>query len=523
VFIKGKWIRAISIGFIALFLWYLAFSKIFSERKINPFSDLWDYAQQGRELYRGHGFTSLFTYPVVLPYEKDGHFYNLWRPPLYPYLVSQSFRFTNGPSIHALIYLTGLFYILTVILVTLITETIFDKHIAWMAGFFYAVSMLALQAGISGLSEPVFTFILTLFFFQYYQLICQKHHRTRNYIGMGILFGLGWLLRGEMIFFVIPTPYFLWRDDPSKIKLGVFLFLSLIVLLMCPWWIRNYYLTGNPFFNMSTDLFVMFTPSYPGWSWFRFLDKPMSILNFLITHPSEIARKFIFLLIHNFRNLLYLHFLFVSLFFISFIKVYSIPLRKFRVFVGMNLIFYIFCLSFLESEIRFFLCFLPTITIFGTEVLIRWCAQINFSKTFFKQGLLFTISLFLILPALYWGITESSNKAEGRKQDSEIFQFVSQYTAKESVLVIDIPDQLAFYSDRHTIWLPSINDLPIIQKKYAKINGILITPAIQPLHTDMELNKWEEIFRNHDSITGFELVRIFPDGSLYYISTTSLR
>ena len=107
---------------------------------------MWDYAQQGRELYRGHGFTSLFVYPIVLHYGGNGYFYNLWRPPLYPLLVSQSFRFTDIPSIHTLIYLTGLFYVFTAILITLIVETMVDKRIAWMAGFFYVGSVCALQS-----------------------------------------------------------------------------------------------------------------------------------------------------------------------------------------------------------------------------------------------------------------------------------------------------------------------------------------------------------------------------------------
>ena len=121
-----------------------------------------------------------------------------------------------------------------------------------------------------------------------------------------------------------------------------------------------------------------------------------------------------------------------------------------------------------------------------------------------------------MLPTLYWGITAASKQTEEKKQDSEIFQYVSQHTVNGSTLVTDIPDQLAYYSDRHTIWLPSLNDLPIIQTKYTNIDGILLTPAIQSLSPDRELTKWKEVFQNHASISGFELVRIFPDGSLYY-------
>jgi len=49
---------------------------------ISPASDLWDHAQSARQIARGEGFTSLYTYPLFLG-QDDAPFPVRWRMPLY--------------------------------------------------------------------------------------------------------------------------------------------------------------------------------------------------------------------------------------------------------------------------------------------------------------------------------------------------------------------------------------------------------------------------------------------------------
>src|SRR5262245_4993025 len=49
---------------------------------IPPASDLWDYSQEARQLGRGEGFTSLYTYPVHLG-QDEPPFPVRWRMPLF--------------------------------------------------------------------------------------------------------------------------------------------------------------------------------------------------------------------------------------------------------------------------------------------------------------------------------------------------------------------------------------------------------------------------------------------------------
>src|SRR2546427_3973075 len=52
---------------------------------IAPASDLWDYSQEARQIARGEGFTSLYTYPVFLG-QDEPPFPVRWRMPLYAVL-----------------------------------------------------------------------------------------------------------------------------------------------------------------------------------------------------------------------------------------------------------------------------------------------------------------------------------------------------------------------------------------------------------------------------------------------------
>ncbi|HYR53000.1 MAG TPA: hypothetical protein VET83_10345, partial [Candidatus Dormibacteraeota bacterium] len=53
---------------------------------IAPASDLWDYSQEARQIARGEGFTSLYTYPLFLDASSNAPFPVLWRMPLYAML-----------------------------------------------------------------------------------------------------------------------------------------------------------------------------------------------------------------------------------------------------------------------------------------------------------------------------------------------------------------------------------------------------------------------------------------------------
>jgi hypothetical protein len=61
-------------------------------RQIPPASDLWDYAQEARQIFRSQGFTSLYTYPTLLGEREHPPFPVRWRMPLFAWRGSLMLR-----------------------------------------------------------------------------------------------------------------------------------------------------------------------------------------------------------------------------------------------------------------------------------------------------------------------------------------------------------------------------------------------------------------------------------------------
>ena len=99
---------------------------------------------------------------------------------------------------------------------------------------------------------------------------------------------------------------------------------------------------------------------------------------------------------------------------------------------------------------------------------------------------------------------------------SEIANYISTNTPLQSVILTDCPSKLAWYTDRHTVWLPDIHDLNTIQNKYSRIDGILLTSSIRELTPDPIVEEWKKIYVQHALIDNFQLSQIFHNGSLYY-------
>src|SRR5438093_11223233 len=100
-----------STGRVAL-LWFLlalAVGILFSRAAIPgiaPASDLWDYSQEARQIARGQGFTSLYTYPAFLDHW-EAPFPVLWRMPLYAALGALLLK-VGIPLPAGFLYLGGL-------------------------------------------------------------------------------------------------------------------------------------------------------------------------------------------------------------------------------------------------------------------------------------------------------------------------------------------------------------------------------------------------------------------------------
>jgi 4-amino-4-deoxy-L-arabinose transferase-like glycosyltransferase len=263
----------------------------FDPEVVPPYSDTWDYLQLGRQIATGQGFTSLFSYPLFLPWSgdsspADGHFPLLWRPPIYPMLVAGSFALTGGPSAWAPVLLQALGYLLAILATYLLVLEFTGRRWALLGGL-----VVALSPPLIGLEEPgIATTLYGALLVFAVRAVLRADTRGKAALA-GATFGLLALLRGEAVLFLPAMMWLLWAGDRGDRERRIWLFLVAAVLVSVPWILRTWIVSGRPFFGTSSLLFIE-TTDFPAWTSSRSVDTlSRSALLWALSEPVQVGWK----------------------------------------------------------------------------------------------------------------------------------------------------------------------------------------------------------------------------------------
>jgi len=244
---------------------------------IAPASDLWDYSQEARQLARGEGFTSLYTYPVFLGHDAPP-FPVRWRMPLYAVLGALLLKL--GVALPAgFLYLGALAHALLVALTYRLCAKLYSPRAgAWAAACalacpllldFYSPGMSQGPAAVLGLC----VWLLLL---------------GSGGVGAAALAGVAaagaWYLRGESLLFV---PVWLWvAAQPRWSRAAVFM--AIYAALCAPWLLASARgggtIQGNPM--------LLYTAQYPGYSSSRMLGATLpGMLEYVAHRPGAFALR----------------------------------------------------------------------------------------------------------------------------------------------------------------------------------------------------------------------------------------
>jgi hypothetical protein len=262
----------------------------FDPDAIPPWSDWWDYLQLGRQLRTGHGFTSLFTYPLFLPYSHAAAgqaFPLLWRPPLYPMMLGLASIFTHDSSATPLL-LQVVFYLVTILATYLLALEFTGRRWALLSGL-----VVALHPALIGLAEPGLATTPYAALLALSMRLALRADTRRRAVVTGLAFGLLTLLRGEALILFPAVVWLLWAGERGDRERRIWLFLAAAFAATLPWILRNWIVTGRPFFGTSSLLFTD-TRDFPGWISSRMSDTlSHSALIWALTHPNQLAWKFL--------------------------------------------------------------------------------------------------------------------------------------------------------------------------------------------------------------------------------------
>ena len=277
---KLPWRDAASWSLLALAL-ALAFAFVTYSR-VPPSSDVWDYAQEARQLARGQGFTSLYTYPTHLGTE-PAPFPVRWRMPLYA-AIGAAFLGLGVSLPLGFFIVAVLAHAALVGLVFLLASHLHSPRAGVLAAAFAIASPILLDPFSAGLSQvPTAALGAAIW------LLLLRYARPSSAALAGLLAAAAWYLRGETI---VMLP--LWFACAARGRRWdrAFAFALVFAALALPWIAHLRAGTGaaSP---IHGNPMLLYTPEYPGYSSTRTYLEPMpGVVAYVATHPLTFAWRF---------------------------------------------------------------------------------------------------------------------------------------------------------------------------------------------------------------------------------------
>jgi len=200
-----------------------------------------NYAEIGRRLATGRGLTTGVIYPIEVEWGVHEMHPSLLRPPLWPLVLAGAF--TIGPPTEVSAHVAvGLFFVITCVLAFSIGARLGGNVAGLVAGMATALTpALGTYTMLAGTEMLLALWIA---------LVALLLVRESNALWVGFVCGLayftrynaGILLPACLLFLAPGKPR--WKPYASC--------LAGFILACAPWWIRNFIVTGDPFFSLYT-------------------------------------------------------------------------------------------------------------------------------------------------------------------------------------------------------------------------------------------------------------------------------
>jgi 4-amino-4-deoxy-L-arabinose transferase-like glycosyltransferase len=457
---------------LGLGLWTLFYLRVSSGLLQN--NDALDYAQVGRQLYQGKGFTSLHIFAYELPLLKEKGFLNkefpiLHRFPLPCVLDALSF-FLFGPSEFAVAFASGIFYLLSIPVIFLLAKRVFGQSVGLASTLIFILSREMLSQSITGMTEAAAVF----FFLSLLLLLSDSAgHSSNRYFWAGIVLGLACLNRSNTFFFlpVLGVAIYL-RNHRYRIRSSA-TFLVAALLVMAPWFLRNALVAGDPLLPVASRRFFL---SGYGVRIFQDMDAP-DLLGALQDQPGRTLEKWV----RNVSLLLHLpdlpfEYLFIPVLLLSYLFPLGTGARRTRNLGVVLFLVQVAVLSLGYVVPRYYVIYALLGMVYAVGTISALLGR------FFPQPrALFPVlsgALIIILAfPLARNLTTGSRK--GRDQVAEDMHVTQALLARGSLVASIQSPQVAWYGGFRSLKLPdSPEELLQINRQYRPVDAIYLSPRI---------------------------------------------
>jgi hypothetical protein len=273
----------------AAILWGLAalvFALLFSMatfRTISPSSDLWDYSQEARQLVRGEGFTSLYTYPAHLSSQDHPPFPVRWRMPLYAARGEMVLK-AGAPLPLGYLLIVAQSHAVLVALLFLLGAHLASPRAGAIAAATALASPLFLDAFSLGMSQVPVAALSVLVW-----LLLLRWRGAGIAALAAVVAAAAWYLRAESL---LMAPLWAWVAGRGNIRRGL-LFGAVCLALCAPWPLFLLRTTGAAS-SIYGNPMLLYTPEFPGYSSARAYGVPLpGVLPYVLAHPGVFAARWV--------------------------------------------------------------------------------------------------------------------------------------------------------------------------------------------------------------------------------------
>lgn len=498
---------------VAALVWITGFSTNHFYRP-----DAWDYAQMGKELGDGNGFSTRQVFPRHIPFLderghlQEDHWPNLYRYPFVTIIIAFIYFFTQE-IVEAAVWQTGIAYLLSIPLLFLLALRFTNLMTALFSTVFYAVNPEVFVGSYNGMTESWSTLLLLMLLL----LVLRQHVSNWTCILAGSVCGLSYLTRSQFIILFPITIIYLWFHIPKSRR-----YIQLVILILgftltiCPWLIRNYVVAGSPTFSFSNTRNLM-DKALPNQIDLEYqIDAPVDTLLILKEHWDAIGAKFL----NKIKMTVDLK-LWITLFspdaYLLLILLISLVFRlhsgneyyaSFRDFAFILILCTIFLVCLTVYQNRFFAPILPLMYVIGFYELFHLIGKIRPAG---HEWFRFTIYSALIIVIFFRlnDLTEihETRTSQFQETQSESYEYLLQLPDKNPIVAASTSYLVTVKTGFRSLRLPAFpEDILRIDSDYFHIDYILISPWTFTLFPE-----YVEFIKSDDFNAKYSFMEKFPD------------
>jgi Dolichyl-phosphate-mannose-protein mannosyltransferase len=521
-----------------------------------------DMAQLARNIARGNGYTTSVIRPLGLwALQQHGWANNdprltlkhpdLYNPPLYPFVLaglfkmlpSTIFKYDSADRIYpperwVILPFNQLCLLACVLIVFLWGKRLFDRRVAVMAAVLMLFSDTLWSYGVSGLPTN-FLMLLVLAAAYCLSLADQRLNPpepredeppqapsavSTGVIGLvlasAVLMGLSFLTRYSSAFLLVPTVIYaarIFRGRAAALWSGIYVVVFLAVIT--PWLVRNYQVSGS-LLGLARFGLIERTGAFQGEvlqrSYHPDLKGAFSLRGLMAKFLTNARAN----LLTNFRLIGsdFLVFFFGVGLMYGFRRSDTSRLRRVLVWL---IVCAIFGMSLLGSDpersgpevfgSNLLVLLLPLVAIFGVAFFYLLLDRVQFRVKLTRGAAIGGFVLLNVSPMIFTMLPPRRSPFPYPPYFPPITRVVADYFESDSLACSDLPWEMAWNGDRHTVWLPmSMDDFYEINDFVAP-NGfqfMLLTPYMLDARPQTEVLHGE--YKGWAGLMRGQMPQVFP-------------